>query len=81
MDTQKSAIIDLLTEAKKLYNEYGAVKNSPTIAGRELALGSTTAAFLRQCLALGQEFLKNTECETEREALRLFAGELQRVFK
>ena len=81
METQKSAIRELLIEAKKRYNEYGAVKNSPAAPGRELALGSTSAAFLRQCLALGQEFLKNTESETEREALRLFAGELQRIFK
>ena len=74
----------LVYEAKNLFNEYSQTKDlyskSPT-PDNETRIKDSLIPFLRKVIDVCSELEAKTESNAERDLLRLFAGELNKVFK
>jgi len=66
---------EMIAEARDLYNVYAAGKN-----GGEREMTDALAIFLRSLLDIGRGFHAGSQCETERELMRMFADELKTIF-
>ena len=74
-------MLEMFKNAKELYNAYRQAKVHYTSGlGQEMSLTGTLAPFLRSLLDIAVEFHKATECETERDLLRQFVAELNKVY-
>jgi len=66
---------EMIAEAKDLYNVYAAGKNRG-----EREMTDALAIFLRSLLDIGRGFHAGSQCEGERELMRMFADELRIIF-
>ena len=66
---------EMIAEAKDLYNVYAAGRNRG-----EREMTDALAIFLRSLLDIGRGFHAGSQCEGERELMRMFADELRTIF-
>jgi len=68
-------MLEMIVEARGLYNAYAAGRNRG-----EREVTDALATLLRSLLDIGRGFHAGSQCEGERELMRMFADELRLIF-
>jgi hypothetical protein len=77
-----ASFLELFKESRSLYSGYKDAKSAYSgEPDKEEALIGALAPFLRSLLEIGREFWANSECGAERDLMRRFVLELERIFK